>query len=70
MTQDELNCQVARATGETITTVEQLGFVPLRPICFEREPLVVDWDELDAQRDVVFPVSRVVSSPLRGGRVA
>lgn len=55
MTQAELNREVARSTGETVSTIEQRGFVPLRHIPFEREPLFVDWDELDANRPVLFP---------------
>ena len=55
MTQAELNRAVARATGETVSTIAAMGFVPLTHIPIEREPLVVDWDELDAQRVSVFP---------------
>ena len=50
MTQHELNRAIARATGESVTTISSLGFVPLTSIPHEREPLVVDWDDLDAQR--------------------
>ena len=47
MTQAELNREVASATGENVTTVAQMGFVPLTAIPYERdrEPLVLDWDE-------------------------
>ena len=31
MTQSELNQQIARATGETVATIAQLGFSPLWP---------------------------------------
>ena len=57
MTQSELNREVAHATGESLRTISQLGFVPLSPVPFERdrEPLTVDWDEADAQRAVPFP---------------
>ena len=55
MTQSELNREVARSTGETVSTIKQRGFVSLRHIPFEREPLVIDWDELDAKRPVLFP---------------
>ena len=36
-----------------------LGFVPLTHIPFERdrEPFVVDWDEVELQRDVLHPVA-------------
>ena len=55
MTQAELNRQVAEATGETVSTIRDMGFVPLTPVPVEREPLVVDWDDVDQRRDVVFP---------------
>lgn len=54
MTQAELNRAVARATGESIREIARRGFVLLTPIPVEREPLVVDWDRLDAQRRTSF----------------
>ena len=67
MTEAELNQAVARATGESVVTIAQHGFVPLTPIPQEREPLTVDWDEVvDARRRVIFPwASR---APSRHGR--
>lgn len=58
MTQAELNRAVARATGETIDMVSQLGFVPLLPVPYEtdRDPLVVDWDQVESEREVLHPV--------------
>ena len=50
MTQRELNRAVAQATGESMSTVASLGFVPLTIGPVEREPLVVDWEELDDNR--------------------
>jgi hypothetical protein len=52
--QDRLNRAVAEATGESVATVMQMGFVPLRHVPFERDPddLSLDWDELDADRRV------------------
>ena len=55
MTQAQLDRAVARATGETLRTINAMGFVPLASNCVEREPQVVDWDELDARRYSVFP---------------
>jgi len=56
MTQAELNRAVDRATGETVSTIAAMGFVPLTANPIDREPLVVDWDALDARRHVpVFP---------------
>ncbi len=56
MTQNDLNRAVAAATGETVTTIAEMGFVPLTATPIDREPLVVDWDELDVRRHVpMFP---------------
>ncbi len=58
MTQAELNREVASATGESMSTVRQMGFVPLMPVPYERDrdPLVVDWDEIEQQRAILYPV--------------
>ena len=58
MTQAELNRAVARATGESIREIARRGFVLLTPIPVEREPLVVDWDRLDAERRTSFVEQR------------
>jgi hypothetical protein len=50
MTQRELNRAVAHATGESLSTITSLGFVPLTIGPVERDPLVMDWDELDEDR--------------------
>ena len=55
MTQAELNRAVARATGETVRTVAQMGFRPLTPVPAEPDPPAVDWDHLDAGRLGLFP---------------
>ena len=59
MTQSELNREVASVTGESVQTISSLGFVPLTHIPYERdrEPLVVDWDDLDSGRQFLHPVS-------------
>jgi hypothetical protein len=54
MTQAELDRAVAAATGESVNTISQRGFVLLTPSPIEREPLVVDWDELDKNRVALF----------------
>ena len=58
MTQAELNREVAAATGESMSMVSHMGFVPLTPFPYERDrdPLVVDWDELEQSRAVLHPV--------------
>lgn len=59
MSQHDLNCEISRATGESIGTIAGMGFVELRPIPFEREPLMMDWDDYDADRNVsVIPQRR------------
>ena len=55
MTQADLNRAVARATGESVSAIAEMGFVTLTPIPVEREPMLVDWDQLDQQRVSVFP---------------
>ena len=52
MNQRELNREVARKTGETVSTIAALGFIPLTGQPYEREPLTIDWDERDADRNV------------------
>jgi hypothetical protein len=54
MTQAELDRAVADATGESLETVRLRGFVMLTPSPVEREPLVVDWDELANNRVALF----------------
>ena len=57
MTQAELICEVAKATGESARTIGQMGFVPLtrHPVEVEREPLVIDWDEIPDRRYSLLP---------------
>jgi hypothetical protein len=57
MTQHDLNREVARATGESISTINNMGFVPLtaRPVEIDRRPLMVDWDQLHSRRESYFP---------------
>jgi len=61
MTQAELNRAVAGATGETISTITQMGFCLADPdvVHFDPEPCdfdvdmetkILDWDQLDTDR--------------------
>jgi hypothetical protein len=57
MNQSQLDRAVARAMGETCNTIRRLGFELADPLVVRhdpepprRDPQVVDWDELDAQR--------------------
>jgi hypothetical protein len=56
MTQQQLERKVARATGETLSTIRRRGFSLVEPS--EAEPRMVDWDQLDAQRMTVLPATR------------
>ena len=58
MTQAELNQEIADATGESVFRVNRMGFVLLTagPFEQERNPLVVDWDEVEQTRAVLYPV--------------
>ena len=58
MNQRELNREVSEKTGETVSMIAALGFVPLTGQPYEREPLMVDWDELDAGRNVAVVSQR------------
>ena len=59
MSQRELNRQISQTTGEDIATIAGMGFVELRPVPFEREPLTMDWDEHDLDHNVaVIPQRR------------
>ena len=55
MRQRELNQEIAKQTGESIDTIEVMGFSPLRsviPVEEREEPLTVDWDEVDRRRSL------------------
>ena len=59
MSQRDLNRQISKVTGESIETIAGMGFVELRPVPFEREPLTMDWDEHDLDHNVaVIPQRR------------
>jgi len=62
MTQNQLNRSVARATGESLSTIRSLGFSIADPdeVCHDPErprcrPRIVNWDQLDAQRGSYLP---------------
>ena len=55
MTQRELNREIASQTGESIQTINSMGFSPLRetiPVEERQKPLMVDWDDLDRSRSL------------------
>jgi hypothetical protein len=58
MNQRDLNRAVAKATGETVTTISEMGFIPLTPHLLPREPRFLDWDQLDRERNVAVSRSR------------
>ena len=47
MTQRELNRAVAAVTGESVGTIERMGFGPLEGAIDEHMPQILDWDETD-----------------------
>ena len=56
MTQAELDREISRVTGESLSTIRNRGFSLVEPP--ESEPLTVDWDELEANRVGIFPIGR------------
>jgi len=61
MTQKELNQLVANATGEDIEEVQHRGFsladpaeIDFDPEPFDLPPQIIDWDEVDLQRNVAI----------------
>ena len=62
MTQTQLNRAVARATGESLSTIQHMGFeiadpdvVRHDPEPMRRRPRVVNWDAVDARRMSFLP---------------
>ena len=61
MTQSELNRAVARATGESLSTISRMGFSIFVPEEAQDDldalpkPQTVDWDQLDSQRPAYLP---------------
>lgn len=56
MTQRELDRAVARATGESVETIQRVGFlladpaIPMDPDDDQFGPPILDWDELENRR--------------------
>jgi hypothetical protein len=57
MTQQQLDRDVARATGESLTTIRRHGFSLVTPLSiFDpdaeelAQPQVIDWDEVECDR--------------------
>lgn len=50
MTQQDLERALAQATGESVGTIGRRGFSLVEPP--HLQPLVVDWDQLQADRGV------------------
>lgn len=62
MTQQQLDREVAKATGETVCQIRQRGFsiadpaeVAFDPEPYDQPPQMVDWDEVERQRIYVQP---------------
>jgi hypothetical protein len=58
MLQADLDHAVANVAGESLSIVQQLGFGLADPlvVSFDPEAHVVDWDEVDGGRDILFPL--------------
>jgi len=59
MTQRELNCAVACATGESLCEIRRRGFSIVDPneVCFDPEPdllspQMIDWDDVELRRNI------------------
>jgi len=59
MTTAEINRRVALATGESVRTVSELGFSLADPTIVDYDPepseiedLIIDWDQLDCERNM------------------
>ncbi len=52
MTQNDFYRQVARATGETVSEIAHRGFQPLELEPAEPEDVIVDWDQVELERNV------------------
>ena len=55
MTQRKLDREIAGQTDESIQTIKNMGFSPLRetiPVEERQKPLMVDWDDLDRSRSL------------------
>jgi len=46
MTQNELDRELSRVTGESVATIKSRGFSLIESE--EQQPLSIDWDELEA----------------------
>ena len=62
MRQNQLNREVARATGETVATIKRLGFLldepssdPQGASSDDLGPQTIDWDDFDLERSQPFP---------------
>ncbi len=55
MTQRDLNRAVASVTGESVDTIERMGFSPVTERMDDNAPQMMDWDEADDSR-LAMPV--------------
>ena len=53
MAQGDLERELVGITGESLTTVRHRGFSLVEPPTLE--PLMIDWDEVDAESTGVLP---------------
>lgn len=60
MTQRELERELAVRTGESLTTIRCRGFSLVEPP--DLKPLIVDWDQLAAERVRMLPERRCAAA--------
>jgi len=53
MTKSQMERELARATGESVSTIRSRGFQPIEMP--DPEPLTVDWEAIDQDRLAIFP---------------
>jgi len=56
MTHYDLERELVRKTGETLSTIRGRGFSLIETP--ELEPLIIDWDQLESERLRVLPARR------------
>jgi len=64
MTQRDLNCAIAAATGESVREIRRRGFsiMDLEETCFDPEPdllapQMIDWDDFEGRRNIPVPLA-------------
>lgn len=62
MTQAEMERELAHTTGETLCTIRNRGFSLI--VMPDRNPLVVDWDQVQQREPLRFRPRRPIRRPV------